>query len=61
MEIFLQSFQYIPFLNKFYLIYFSSTICVTFFADNCLKMKLLMKYALYYAEFKKMHRFAYTL
>ena len=51
MEIFLQSFQYIPFLNKFYLIYFSSTICVTFFADNCLKMKLVMKYALYYAKF----------
>ena len=40
----------VPFLN----------IC-NFFADKCLKMKLLIDICLYYAESKKMHRFAYIL
>ena len=41
MEIFLQSFQYVPFLNKFYLIYFSSTICVTFFCRLLFKNEVI--------------------
>ena len=60
MEIFHQCFQYtLSNLSDF----FPSTIYVTFFADKCLKMKLLIDiYALYYAEStKKMHRFSYTI
>ena len=47
---------------KLYFMKFHFTVYVAFFADKRLKMKLLIDthvYALHYAEFYKMHRFAY--
>ena len=55
MEIFHQCFQYSPSnLSDFVEMQFPSTIYVTFLADKCVEMKLLIDiYALYYAESTK--------
>ena len=40
-----------PEISPIYWMQFPSTIYVKMFADKCLKMKLLMIYELYHAEF----------